>query len=64
MLHYQFGEHAQAKLVRVIKGKILDVAVDIRKGSQTSGKYITVELPEENIKQLFMPRGFAHGFIV
>lgn len=63
-LHYQEGDQAQAKLVRVIKGKVLDVAVDIRKGSQTYGKHITVELSEENKKQFFVPRGFAHGFIV
>lgn len=63
-LHYQRGEHAQAKLVRVIKGKVLDVAVDVRKGSKTFGEYVAVELSEENKKQLFVPRGFAHGFIV
>lgn len=63
-LHYQIGDQAQAKLVRVIKGKVLDVAVDIRKGSQTYGKHISVELSEENKNQLFVPRGFAHGFIV
>ena len=63
-LHFQTGEHAQAKLVRVVKGKVLDVSVDIRKKSETFGKHITVELSEENKKQLFVPRGFAHGFIV
>ena len=63
-LHYQQGDQAQAKLVRVIKGKVLDVAVDIRKDSQTYGKHIAVELSEENKKQFFVPRGFAHGFIV
>ncbi|WP_034060397.1 dTDP-4-dehydrorhamnose 3,5-epimerase [Lacinutrix jangbogonensis] len=63
-LHYQTGEHAQAKLVRVVKGKVLDVAVDLRKNSKTFGGYISVELSEENKKQLFVPRGFAHGFIV
>ncbi len=63
-LHYQLGDQAQAKLVRVIKGKVLDVAVDIRKESQTYGKHIAVELSEENKKQFFVPRGFAHGFIV
>ncbi|MFG6685348.1 dTDP-4-dehydrorhamnose 3,5-epimerase [Mariniflexile sp. HNIBRBA6329] len=63
-LHYQTGDHAQAKLVRVIKGKVLDVAVDIRKNSETFGQYISIELSEENKKQLFIPRGFAHGFIV
>lgn len=63
-LHYQRGEYAQAKLVRTIKGKVLDVAVDLRKDSTTFGEHITVELSEENKKQLFVPRGFAHGFIV
>lgn len=63
-LHFQAGEHAQAKLVRVIKGKVLDVAVDLRKGSTTYGQYISEELSEDNNKQLFIPRGFAHGFIV
>jgi dTDP-4-dehydrorhamnose 3,5-epimerase len=63
-LHYQTGEHAQAKLVRVIKGKVLDVAVDKRKDSKTYGDYVAVELTEDNKKQLFVPRGFAHGFVV
>ncbi|WP_299776502.1 dTDP-4-dehydrorhamnose 3,5-epimerase [uncultured Formosa sp.] len=63
-LHYQLGEHAQAKLVRVVKGEVLDVAVDIRKGSPTFGQYVAVNLTEDNKKQLFVPRGFAHGFVV
>ena len=63
-LHYQTGEHAQAKLVRVVKGNVLDVAVDIRKTSKSYGEYVAVELSEENKKQLFVPRGFAHGFVV
>lgn len=63
-LHYQLPPHAQTKLVRVIKGRVLDVAVDIREGSPTFGKYVAVELSEENKKQLFVPRGFAHGFLV
>lgn len=63
-LHYQKGECSQAKLVRVIKGKVLDVAVDIRKSSPTFGKYVMVELSEENKTQFFIPRGFAHGFLV
>jgi len=63
-LHYQIGEHAQAKLVRVLSGKVLDVAVDLRKGSSTYGEHIAIELSEENRKQLFIPRGFGHGFSV
>ena len=63
-LHFQNGAAAQAKLVRVIKGKVLDVAVDIRKSSPTFGKHVMVELSEENKRQFFIPRGFAHGFLV
>ncbi|GAB6981743.1 dTDP-4-dehydrorhamnose 3,5-epimerase [Prevotella dentasini] len=63
-LHYQKGEFSQAKLVRVIKGKVLDVAVDLRKKSPTFGKYVMVELSDENKRQFFIPRGFAHGFLV
>ena len=63
-LHYQKGEFSQAKLVRVIQGKVLDVAVDIRKSSPTFGKYVMVELNDENKRQFFIPRGFAHGFLV
>ncbi len=63
-LHFQKGEHAQSKLVRVLKGRVLDVAVDIRKGSPTFGKHVKVELTEDNHRQFFIPRGFAHGFVV
>jgi dTDP-4-dehydrorhamnose 3,5-epimerase len=63
-LHAQSGDAAQAKLVRVIKGSVLDVVVDMRKGSSTFGKYVAVELSEENKRQLFIPRGFYHGFLV
>lgn len=63
-LHYQKGEYSQAKLVRAIRGKVLDVAVDLRKSSSTFGKYVMVELSGENKRQFFIPRGFAHGFLV
>ncbi len=63
-LHYQLPPFSQTKLVRVIEGSVLDVAVDIRKGSSTYGEYVSIELSGENKKQLFIPRGFAHGFLV
>ena len=63
-LHFQRGKYSQSKLVRVVKGQVLDVAVDIRKGSPTFGKHVAVELTEDNHRQFFIPRGFAHGFVV
>lgn len=63
-LHYQLAPDAQTKLVRVISGRVLDVVVDIRKNSPTFGQYISVELTSENKKQMLVPRGFAHGFVV
>ena len=63
-LHFQKAPYSQSKLVRCIKGAVLDVAVDIRKGSPTFGKYVAVELTEDNHRQFFVPRGFAHGFAV
>jgi dTDP-4-dehydrorhamnose 3,5-epimerase len=63
-LHFQLGIHSQAKLVRVLEGKVLDVAVDIRPNSKTFGEHVAIELSAENETQLFVPRGFAHGFVV
>ena len=63
-LHFQRGEFAQAKLVRVSQGRVLDIAVDIRKGSPTFGRHVAVELSEDNFLQFFIPRGFAHGYAV
>ena len=63
-LHFQRPPYSQSKLVRCVKGRVLDVAVDIRKGSPTYGKHVAVELSEDNHRQFFVPRGFAHGFVV
>jgi len=63
-LHFQTGKFAQAKLVRVIKGRVLDIAVDVRQDSSTFGEFQALELSEDNKKQFFLPRGFAHGFVV
>lgn len=63
-LHFQRPPYSQSKLVRCVKGKVLDVAVDIRKGSPTYGQHVAVELSEDNHRQFFVPRGFAHGFVV
>ena len=63
-LHYQLDPYAQAKLIRVLQGRILDIAVDIRRNSPTYGKYVSVELSDDNRRQLLVPRGFAHGFSV
>jgi len=63
-MHFQKGADAQAKLVRVVSGRILDVAVDVRPGSKTYGRYVKVELSSENKRMFFIPRGFAHGFVV
>lgn len=63
-LHFQKGQDAQSKLVRVVRGRVLDVAVDIRRGSPTFGRHVAVELTEDNKRQFFVPRGFAHGFAV
>ena len=62
-MHFQKGEYSQAKLVRVLKGAVLDIAIDLRKNSKTFGKYVTVELSEKNKKMFFIPRNFAHGFL-
>lgn len=63
-LHFQRPPHAQSKLVRCVRGKVLDVAVDLRKGSPSYGRHVAVELSEDNHRQFFIPKGFAHGFVV
>ena len=63
-LHYQIAPFSQSKLVRVVRGRVLDVALDIRKDSSTFGKHVSVELSEKNKRQVFIPKGFAHGFVV
>lgn len=63
-LHYQQGEFAQAKLIRVLQGRVLDVAVDLREGSKTFGQHLAIELTAESAEQVFIPKGFAHGFVV
>lgn len=63
-IHYQIGEHSQAKLVRVLQGRVLDVAVDLRRESPTFGEHISLEISDENKRQLYIPRGFGHGFSV
>ncbi|MBQ0080697.1 MAG: dTDP-4-dehydrorhamnose 3,5-epimerase [Alistipes sp.] len=63
-LHFQYPPYTQAKLVRVVKGGVMDVAVDLRRGSRTFGKHVSVELTSENHRQFFIPKGFAHGFVV
>ena len=63
-LHFQKGEYSQSKLIRVVSGRVLDVSVDIRRGSPTFGKHVCIELSGDNHRQLFIPRGFAHGFVV
>ena len=63
-MHFQTGQYVQAKLIRAIKGRIMDVIVDIRQDSDTYGQHFSIEISEENKKQLFIPRGFAHGFVV
>ena len=63
-LHFQIGDFEQAKLIRAVKGSVLDICVDLRKNSETFGEYVAIELSETNNKQVFLPRGFAHGFLV